>query len=77
MFGRQVVSADEVQTAPTSLVVTDRPAVASAGEGVQEVAPVEAQASSETLLPEAVAKIVRKLARCCKEASSRKPVQRL
>ena len=51
----QVVSADEVQAAPTSLVATTGPAVASAGEGVQEVAPVEAQASSEAL-PEAVVK---------------------
>ena len=50
----QVVSADEVQAAPTSLVATTGPAVASAGEGGQEVAPVEAQASSEAL-PEAVA----------------------
>ena len=36
----QVVSADEVQAAPTSLVATTGPAVASAGEGGQEVAPV-------------------------------------
>ena len=51
----QVVSADEVQAAPTSIVATTGPAVASAGEGVQEVAPVEAQTSSESL-PEAVVK---------------------
>ena len=51
----QVVSADEVQAAPTSIVATTGPTVASAGEGVQEVAPVEAQASSKAL-PEAVAK---------------------
>ena len=51
----QVVSADEVQVAPTSIVATTGSATISAGEEVQEVAPVEAQASSEAL-PEAVAK---------------------